>query len=68
LIIAHQGILRIIYAFYKGLTRAEAPYVSIPLNTVIKLTPNPYECKEDRVVLYKEEKLGSDGQDEPPSH
>eukprot|EP01041_Mallomonas_annulata_P001059 gene1059-2075_t len=47
LIIAHQGILRIIYAFYKGLTRNEAPHVSIPLNTVIKLTPTPYECFEE---------------------
>jgi broad specificity phosphatase PhoE len=34
LIVGHQGILRIIYAFYMGLSRAEAPYVSIPLNTV----------------------------------
>ena len=39
LIVAHQGILRIIYAFYMGLSRAEAPYVSVPLNCVLKLTP-----------------------------
>jgi hypothetical protein len=40
-IIAHQAILRIIYAFYLGKTRAEAPYLSIPLNTVIELNPGP---------------------------
>ena len=42
LIVAHQGILRIIYAFYMGLSRAEAPYVSVPLNCVLKLTPRYY--------------------------
>jgi broad specificity phosphatase PhoE len=47
LIIAHQGILRIIYAFYMGLTRAEAPYVSIPLNTVVKFVPGAYGCPEE---------------------
>lgn len=46
LIIAHQGILRVIYAFYMGLSRAEAPYVSIPLNTVVKLVPAAYGCLE----------------------
>jgi hypothetical protein len=39
-----QGILRIIYAFYMGLSRNEAPYVSIPLNTVFELNPGPFHC------------------------
>jgi len=39
-----QGILRIIYAFYMGLSRAEAPYVSIPLHAVIKLNPSAFSC------------------------
>ena len=46
LIIAHQGILRIIYAFYMGKSRAEAPYLSIPLNCVVELVPGPFDCKE----------------------
>ena len=46
LIIAHQGILRIIYAFYKGHTRSEAPYLSIPLNCVVELVPGAFDCKE----------------------
>mmetsp|Transcript_31271 Transcript_31271/g.31808 ORF Transcript_31271/g.31808 Transcript_31271/m.31808 type:complete len:205 (-) Transcript_31271:218-832(-) len=66
-IVAHQGILRIIYAFYKGLTRSEAPHVSIPLNTIIKLTPTPYDCLEERSLLYHMS-AAKDGQDEPPSH
>lgn len=66
LVVGHQGILRIIYAFYMGLTRAEAPYVSIPLNTVIELVPSAFKCAEKRTVLYTPKKsLPKDGQDEP---
>jgi broad specificity phosphatase PhoE len=46
LIVAHQGILRIIYAFYMGLSRSEAPYVTIKLNCVTELTPMVYGCTE----------------------
>jgi broad specificity phosphatase PhoE len=46
LIVAHQGILRIIYAFYMGHSRAEAPFLSIPLNVVVELQPGPVVCKE----------------------
>lgn len=46
LIVSHQGILRIIHAFYTGLKREDAPYVSIPLNTVVQLTPTVYGCVE----------------------
>lgn len=66
LLIGHQGILRLIYAFYMGQPRERAPHVSIPLNTVIKLTPMPYGCEEQRIVLHKSSlKPNSDGQDEP---
>ena len=40
------GILRIIYAFYMGLSRAEAPYVSVPLNCVLQLVPSAFSCEE----------------------
>ena len=50
LIVAHQGILRIIYAFYKGNSRNEAPFLSIPLNEVIELTPGPVTCTEQVCV------------------
>lgn len=71
LIIAHQGILRILYAFYMGLPRERAPYVSIPIHTVIKLTPSVYDCREERFELLKTDH--DDGQAEPipldpPSH
>lgn len=68
LVIGHQGIHRILYAYFMGLKREEAPYVNIPLNTVIKLTPNAYTCDEERICLmHKEEMMmfSPDGQEEP---
>lgn len=65
LIVAHQGILRILYAYFMGLSRAEAPYVKIPLNHVIIVTPRAYGCHEERVCLMPKEEMFSDGQDEP---
>jgi broad specificity phosphatase PhoE len=47
LIIAHQGILRVIFAFYKGLTRDECPHVKIPLNAVIQLQPSAVTCSNE---------------------
>mmetsp|Transcript_7785 Transcript_7785/g.24501 ORF Transcript_7785/g.24501 Transcript_7785/m.24501 type:complete len:512 (-) Transcript_7785:157-1692(-) len=78
LIVAHQGILRLLYAYLMGLPREEAPYVSIPLNTVIKLEPRVYGCDEKRFKLIEKMPL-ADGQtepratsnsrdDDPPSH
>jgi broad specificity phosphatase PhoE len=66
LIIGHQAVLRIIYAFYMGLSRAQAPHLSIPLNTIIELNPGPVECTVTRTILYSPlEGVGPDGQDEP---
>lgn len=65
LIIGHQGILRILYAYFMGLDRTEAPYVSIPLNNVIELTPHAYGCHEKRFCLMRREEMLYDGQDEP---
>jgi broad specificity phosphatase PhoE len=65
LVIGHQGILRILYAYFMGLDRKEAPYVSIPLNNVIELTPHAYGCHEKRYCLMMKEEMLQDGQDEP---
>jgi len=69
LMVAHQGILRILYAYFMGLDRKDAPYVSIPLNMVIALKPHAYGCDEKKFLLMtKEEMINNstqDGQDEP---
>jgi hypothetical protein len=64
MIVGHQGILRIIYAFYMGLSRAEAPFLSIPLHTVVHLRPTAFTCHVVKSNLYRIE-LSNDGQDEP---
>ncbi len=51
LIIGHQGILRIIYAYWAGLSREEAPNVSIPLNHIVKMKPRIYDCEIERIPL-----------------
>ena len=56
LIVGHQGVLRLIYAYFMGMDRADACTASIPLNTVIKLTPLTHTCEEDREVLYRTSK------------
>lgn len=65
LIVGHQGILRILYAYFMGLDRNEAPYISIPLNNIIELTPHAYGCHEKRFCLMRKEEMLNDGQDEP---
>mmetsp|Transcript_35191 Transcript_35191/g.84907 ORF Transcript_35191/g.84907 Transcript_35191/m.84907 type:complete len:520 (+) Transcript_35191:96-1655(+) len=65
LIVGHQGIHRLLYAYFTGLPRDKAPYVSIPLNTVIELAPNAYGCEEKRYLLLSKEEMMKDGQDEP---
>jgi broad specificity phosphatase PhoE len=65
LIVGHQGILRILYAYFMGLDRKDAPYVNIPLNNVIELSPHAYGCHERRFCLMRKEEMLNDGQDEP---
>lgn len=45
LIVGHQGIHRILYAYFMGLSREEAPFVRIPLNHVIILRPHAVSIK-----------------------
>ena len=49
----HQGVLRLIYAYFMGMDRADACTASIPLNTANKLTPLTHTCEEEREVLYQ---------------
>ena len=46
LIIAHQGILRLLIAYFHGLSREEAPHLKFPLHKVVRLTPRAYTCDE----------------------
>jgi broad specificity phosphatase PhoE len=67
LIVGHQAVLRLVYAYFAGVSREEAPRLSIPLNTVIELTPNAAGDKyfEKRTVLEPGTVSLSDGQQDP---
>jgi broad specificity phosphatase PhoE len=50
-VVAHQAILRVLYAYFMGFPREDCIKVSIPLNTVIELTPCATGCIEKRTVV-----------------
>lgn len=51
LVVAHQAILRALYAYFTNEPRRNVPHLSIPLHTIIKLTPRAYGCEEERMPL-----------------
>ena len=58
LVIAHNAVLRALYAYFYGVPRERCPYLPIPLHTVIELTPHAYGCHETCIPL--EPQLDSD--------
>mmetsp|Transcript_1230 Transcript_1230/g.3000 ORF Transcript_1230/g.3000 Transcript_1230/m.3000 type:complete len:503 (+) Transcript_1230:106-1614(+) len=65
LIVSHQAVLRVIYCYLKGIPREQAPLISMPLHTIVKLEPHAYDCDEERVPLM----LDSEGNpQDTPSH
>jgi len=51
LIIAHQAVIRVLYAYLAEVPPDQSPHLSIPLHTVIELVPHAYGCTERRVPL-----------------
>jgi broad specificity phosphatase PhoE/predicted kinase len=51
LVVAHQAVLRAVYAYFTEQPRESCPYLSIPLHTVIQLIPQTYGCVEMRFSL-----------------
>ena len=51
LVIAHNAVLRALYAYFQGVSRERCPHLAIPLHTVIELTPHAYGCHETRMPL-----------------
>ena len=51
LIIAHQAVLRALYAYLSGHPRDECPFLDLPLHTLIELSPGGLDGIERRVQL-----------------
>jgi len=51
LVVGHQAVLRCLYSYFLDLPMETTPYLEIPLHTLIKLTPSPYGCFEERFHL-----------------
>ena len=74
-IVGHQAVLRLIYAYFTGKPREACPRLSIPLNCIIKLTPRTHDCEEERFMMDINAGGGAWGTGdnfadsvEPPSH
>lgn len=49
LIVSHLAVLRCLYAYFLDLPMEEVPFLNIGMNTLIRLEPKAYGCKEKRV-------------------
>jgi len=54
-VIAHQAVLRTLYAYLTGHPREQTPFLEIPLHTVIELAPGGHLPTERRFPLLVEE-------------
>lgn len=51
LVVAHQAVLRALYAYFTGIPPEDCPFLSVPLHTVVELRPHAYGCEERRIPL-----------------
>lgn len=51
LIVGHLAVLRCLYAYFLDLPIEELPFLTINSNTLIRLDPKAYGCKEKRVKI-----------------
>lgn len=59
IIVAHQAVLRCLYAYFLDLPAEEIPYLSIPLHTLIRLESKAYGCKEKRMRIVVNDESGT---------
>lgn len=51
LVVAHQAVLRAIYAYFHNIPPEQCTRLQIPLHSVIHLQPHAYGCEEERIPL-----------------
>lgn len=62
IIIGHLAVLRCVYAYLLDIPVEEVPYLVFNLNTLIRLDPQAYGCKEKRVKITQKD---TDEESEP---
>ncbi len=50
-VVAHQAVLRALYAYLAGRTPEDCPHLEMPLHTLIQLRPKAYGCEERRFPI-----------------
>ncbi len=50
-IVGHQAVLRVLYAYLAGTPRERCPHLELPLHTVVELRPRAYGVDERRHLL-----------------
>ena len=50
-VVAHQAVLRCLYAYLTDQPRERVPHIAMPLHTLIRLTPATYGTEEQRLTL-----------------
>jgi broad specificity phosphatase PhoE len=51
IVVAHQAVVRCLYAYFSKNEIKDVPFISVPLNTVICLRPETYFCHEFRYTI-----------------
>jgi len=62
MLVSHQAVLRLIYAYLMGLSRSNAPKIEVPLHTVIKITYDGWNPPMEERFEIGPRPQGSDGQ------
>ncbi|ODQ51900.1 6-phosphofructo-2-kinase [Saitoella complicata NRRL Y-17804] len=51
LIIAHESVLRCLYAYFRGTPADEIPFLSFRRNELVEVLPGSYNCAEVRITI-----------------
>ena len=66
-IVAHQAVLRCLYAYFLDFPHEELPYLSMPLHTLLRLEPRAYGVKEKRLKFVLDDESESQEPSSPPA-
>ena len=60
MIVAHETVLKCLYAYYADRPENESPFISLPRHTVVEIVPRAYGYHESRYFVYPIQVPGED--------